>query len=152
MFDKNFHFTKFTTWNLQFCLYLLNGRKNYCVKSVHIRSYSGPHFPAFRMNTEIETEYGKMRTRITPNTDTFYAGNASIRRFKNHTTILSFFQTYKPGQNILQKVKKSGKIAQDQKLLISPFAIVWTTIAKKWFLEWGLEKQFTYCRLFRSTS
>ena len=49
-------------------------------KSVHIRSYSGPHFPAFGLNTErysvslrIQSECGKMRTRITPNTDTFYA-------------------------------------------------------------------------------
>ena len=39
----------------------------HCVKSVRIRSYSGPYFPAFGLNT------GKMRTRITLNTDTFYA-------------------------------------------------------------------------------
>ena len=49
----------------------------YCVKSVRIRSYSGLRF------SRIRTEYGaylsvfspnagKMRTRITPNTDTFY--------------------------------------------------------------------------------
>ena len=56
----------------------------HCVKSVRIRSYSGvilsyPHFSAFGLNTEryevclrIQSEYGKMRTRITPNTDTFY--------------------------------------------------------------------------------
>ena len=50
------------------------------VKSVCIRSYSGPHFPALGMNTErcsvslqIQSECGKIRTRITPNTDTFYA-------------------------------------------------------------------------------
>ena len=50
------------------------------MKSVHIRSYSGPHFPAFGLNTErhgitkkdIQSESGIMRTRITPNTDTFY--------------------------------------------------------------------------------
>ena len=55
------------------------------MKSVHIRSYSGPHFPAFRLNTErygvslhIHSECGKMRTRITPNMDTFYAGNKSF--------------------------------------------------------------------------
>ena len=46
------------------------------VKSVHIRSYSGLHFLAFGPNTErygvpllIQSECGKMRTRITPNTD-----------------------------------------------------------------------------------
>ena len=50
----------------------------HCVKSVHIQSYSSPHFC-------IRTEYGeilrisryseilgKMQTRITPNTDAFY--------------------------------------------------------------------------------
>ena len=57
--------------------YMLN---IHCVKSARIRSYSGPYFPAFGMNTErysvflrIQFECGKTRTRITPNTDTFYA-------------------------------------------------------------------------------
>ena len=52
----------------------------YCVKSVRILSYSGSYFPAFRLNTEkysvslcIQSKCGKMRTRIIPNTDTFYA-------------------------------------------------------------------------------
>ena len=51
-----------------------------CMKSVGIRSYSGPYFPAFILNTEIysvslhiQSECGKIGTRITPNTDTFYA-------------------------------------------------------------------------------
>ena len=50
------------------------------VKSVLIRSYSGPYFPAFGLNTKrygvslrIQSECGKIQTRITPNTDTFYA-------------------------------------------------------------------------------
>ena len=49
-----------------------------CLKSVRMRSYSGPHFPAFGLNTErygvsfhIQSECGKIRTRITPNMDTF---------------------------------------------------------------------------------
>ena len=52
----------------------------HCVKSVRIRSYSCPHFPAFGLSTEryavslhIQSECGKMRTRITPNTYTFHA-------------------------------------------------------------------------------
>ena len=52
----------------------------HCVKSVRIRSYSGLHFPAFEVSTErygvsfrIQSDCGKMRTRIIPNTDTFYA-------------------------------------------------------------------------------
>ena len=54
--------------------------KKHYVKSVRIRSYSGPHFPAFRLNTErcsvslrVRPECRKIRTRITPNKDTFYA-------------------------------------------------------------------------------
>ena len=49
----------------------------HCVKSVRIRSFSGPYFPAFGLNAErysvslrIQSEYGKIRTRKTPNTDT----------------------------------------------------------------------------------
>ena len=49
-----------------------------CVKSVRIRSYSGPHFSRIFSHSDwIRSPYsvrcGKMRTRITPNTDTFYA-------------------------------------------------------------------------------
>ena len=54
-------------------------------KSVRIRCYSGPHYPAFGLSTErygvslcIQSECRKMRTRITPNTDTFYAVQRSI--------------------------------------------------------------------------
>ena len=50
------------------------------VKIVRIRSYSGPYFPAFGLNMErysaylhIQSECGKIRTRITPYMNTFYA-------------------------------------------------------------------------------
>ena len=53
-------------------------KSSFYVKSVLVRSSSGPYFPAFGLNTErygesfrIQFEYGKIRTRITPNTDTF---------------------------------------------------------------------------------
>ena len=59
----------------------------HCVKSVRIRSYSGPHFPAFGLNTEkyyvsfrIQSKYGKTRTRIAPNTETFYAVMLSLHK------------------------------------------------------------------------
>ena len=49
-------------------------------KSVCVRSYSGLYFPAFGPNTEryslslrIQSECRKIRTRITPDTDTFHA-------------------------------------------------------------------------------
>ena len=58
----------------------LKNRFKHCVKSVLIQSYSGPHFPAFWLNTEryslslrIQSECENMRNRITPNTVTFYA-------------------------------------------------------------------------------
>ena len=64
------------------------------VKSVRIRSYSGPHFPVFRLNTErygvflnIYSECGKMRTRITPNMDTFYALYFPLLEEKTHFTL-----------------------------------------------------------------
>ena len=56
-----------------------------CVKSIRIRNFSCPYFPAFGLNAvsrsrteysvslRIQSECGKIRTRITPNTDTFYA-------------------------------------------------------------------------------
>ena len=44
------------------------------VKSVLIRSYCGPYFPAFGLNMEqIQSECGKIRSRITPNADIFQA-------------------------------------------------------------------------------
>ena len=60
-----------------------------CVKSVCIRSYFGPYFPAFGLNTKrygvslrIQSECGKIRTRITLSTDTFYAVlTVFIRKF-----------------------------------------------------------------------
>ena len=53
--------------------------RSHRVKRVHIQSFSGPYFPAFRLNTyiykvnlRIQSECGKMRTRKAQNTDTFH--------------------------------------------------------------------------------
>ena len=69
----------------------------YCVKSVGIRSFSGPYFPAFGLNLErfgvslhIQSETGKIRTRKTPNTDTFYAVFDTI----NHILLLAELDVY----------------------------------------------------------
>ena len=50
------------------------------MKSVQIRSFSGPYFPVLELNTEIysinhiiQSEYGKIRTRKTPYLNTFHA-------------------------------------------------------------------------------
>ena len=70
----------FQSLSFYFFINYLHSKKIHCVESVRIRSYSGPYFPAFGLNTErysvslrIQSECEKMRTRITPNTDTFYA-------------------------------------------------------------------------------
>ena len=54
-------------------------RNIHCVESVRIQRFSDPYFPLFGLNTErysvslrIQYECGKIRTRKTPNTDTFY--------------------------------------------------------------------------------
>ena len=62
-------------WNKLICARMIK-----CVKSVRIQSYSGPYLPSFRLNTEryfvslsIQSECGKIRTRITPNIENIYA-------------------------------------------------------------------------------
>ena len=63
----------------------------YCVKNVRIWRYSGPYFPAFGLNTERyevslrnQSQCGKIRTRITPNTETFHAvmGKTMVQMIK----------------------------------------------------------------------
>ena len=58
---------------------LLNAYNGHCVKSVRIWSNFGPYFPTFRLNTNtygvslrIQSELGKIQTRITLNKYTFY--------------------------------------------------------------------------------
>ena len=63
------------------CKYLCfdNMKHLHYVKSVHIWGYSDPYFPAFGLNTQrygvslrIQSECGKIRTIIIPNTDTSF--------------------------------------------------------------------------------
>ena len=80
VYQKNNNKTFIMKWSFQHLVLLET--TIHCVKSVRIWSYSGPHFPAFGLNKEryvvsqihsIQSECGKMWTRITPNTDTSYA-------------------------------------------------------------------------------
>ena len=66
-------------------VFLILQVRTVCVKSVRIRSFSGLYFPAFWLN--IQSECGKIRTRKTPNTDTFHTVNNSTLDFK--LTIIS---------------------------------------------------------------
>ena len=57
----------------------------YCVKSVRIRSYSGPHFPTFGLIRD-----QKIRTRATPNTDIFYPVFKSPEVFNSFMLIFNY--------------------------------------------------------------
>ena len=68
-----------STLRIHHCIYV-DWVDEHCVKGVRIWSFSGSYFPEFGLNTErysvflcIQSECGKMRTRKTPNTDTFHA-------------------------------------------------------------------------------
>ena len=66
----------------------------HCVKSVRIRSFSGPYFPACGLNTKrygvslrIHSECRKMLTGKTPNMDTFLAVVFYLRFKRNYSVI-----------------------------------------------------------------
>ena len=68
----------------------------HCVKSVRIRSYSGPlglHKERYRVYLRIQSECGKMQTRITPNADTFYAVRANDSNFISKKLSTTFICT-----------------------------------------------------------
>ena len=44
----------------------------HCMKSVRIRNFSDLYFPAYSACLRIQSKYGKIWTRKTPNTDTFH--------------------------------------------------------------------------------
>ena len=58
-----------------------------CMRSVRIRSFSGPYFPALGLNTERYSVCGKTRTRKTPNKDSFHAvvGSEYVQKVKTLT-------------------------------------------------------------------
>ena len=83
----------------------------HCVKSVRIRSYSGPHFPVFGLYTErysislrIQSKCGQMRTRITPNKDTSSSNFCLIGDIIFHDFTGHFFR--KVGENFLSTQQK----------------------------------------------
>ena len=94
------------------------------MKCVLIRSYSGPYFPAFGLNTErysvalrIQSECGKIRTRITPNMDTFDA-------------VCCFINCrYSWRIDLLQTLSKTNCLSLNELLLffLNPFFIFYLT-------------------------
>ena len=60
-------YAKCNIWLKRFKQYLILLLNIHCMKSICIRSFSGPYFPLFSPNV------GIIRTRNTPNLKTFYA-------------------------------------------------------------------------------
>ena len=118
------------------------GHNWHCVKSVRIRSYFGLHFLAFGMNTErygvslhIQSECGKMRTRITLNTDTFHA----VWRTKFFLDMW-FLQWYR---TLLWTIFWSNKTQQWIKLLQKAkktYLLNFGGILKNWKNFWTLQE------------
>ena len=82
---------------LQNSEYTSEYHQDHCVKSVRIRSFSGPYFPAFGLNTgryeaslRIRCWCGKIGTWKTPNTDTSYAVNMFYKFYMNTILVLIF--------------------------------------------------------------
>ena len=72
-------------YQIRLCISIVkvHSQSNSCVNRDRIRSYSGPHFSRISRilrispySVRMRENPGKIRTRITPNTDIFYAGIA----------------------------------------------------------------------------
>ena len=94
-------------------------KEKHCVKSVRIRRYSGSHFPAFELNTmryfaplRIQSKCGKMLTRITPNTNNFYAVKfRHISRFMRNGKVSSKEDKFrKISENFSKKFQRKNYI------------------------------------------
>ena len=79
----------------------------HCMKSVRIRSYSGPYFLAFALDKErygvslrIQSECGKIRTRLTPNTDTLYTMIARLEKINIALFVINKRLNQKEDQNV----------------------------------------------------
>ena len=91
----------------------------HCVKSVCM-GFPGLYFPAFGLNTEnykvnlrIQSEYKKMRTRKTPNMDTFY----TVVFFKANYFIKSWLNLFNGRRNV-----KNFKLIKGSNTIVIEFA------------------------------
>ena len=77
------------------------------MKSVRIRSYSGPYFLAFALDKErygvslrIQSECGKIRTRLTPNSDTLYTMIARLEKINIALFVINKRLNQQEDQNV----------------------------------------------------
>ena len=112
----------------------------YCAKSVQIRSFSGPQFPIFGLNTEIyiQSKYGKIQIRKIPCLETFCAVfnvyAPTIPKFPNYfllqinhmpagwSSIMTIYQKYqKRTQNFMKSWKKESLASRKRLSLFLEF-------------------------------
>ena len=86
----------------------------HCIKMVRIRSDFGSYFSAFGLNKErhsvslrIQSKCGKIRTRITPNTDTFPAVILSWKRIQKIYFLYGHNNLFQIDEQLFFKKKKS---------------------------------------------
>ena len=80
---------------------------NHCEENVLIRSFSGPNFPAFRLNRQrysvslcIRSEYEKIGTRKTPSTDTFHPMNFKAQILQKISLVVHVYLELSPTSTI----------------------------------------------------
>ena len=118
------HFPRFTR--------VLSTRNIHGVKSVRIRSYSGL---ISLYSVQMLENTGKMRTRITPNTDSFYSVLfscivQSLSRFKSFTKISIIIILYIPQRSLVGSIDSCVYSIDSCKTSIL-MGITWTEIRKK---------------------
>ena len=86
-------------------------RKQHCIKSVRIRSYSGPHFPAFGLNTEfcISPYSVQMRENADQNNSEYRHFSRSAESSVFHLTLLTMAKQRKTMIQFFKKFKNLSK-------------------------------------------
>ena len=128
------------------------------MESVRIRSFSGPHFLVFRLNTErysvsfrIQSEWGKIWVRNTPDTDTFHAvfyfllllltallRKKHLKTFKFVDLMAEWWKLY--AKLTSQKIKFPIKDFFSKYVQIHSFLWIWSYLLNKSLME-----SFIFC-------
>ena len=144
-------------------LFLSNLGGFHCVESVRIRSFSGPYFLVFRLNTErysvsfrIQSEWGKIWVRNTPDTDTFHAvfyfllllltallRKKHLKTFKFVDLMAEWWKLY--AKLTSQKIKFPIKDFFSKYVQIHSFLWIWSYLLNKSLME-----SFIFCTVFQS--
>ena len=166
-----FNLRNFSLYSLQFCkarlfflfLFLSNLDGFHCAESVRIRSFSGPYFLVFRLNTErysvsfrIQSEWGKIWVRSTPDTDTFHAvfyfplllltallWKKYLKTFKFVDLMAEWWKLYTKLTS--QKIKFPIKDFFSKYVQIHSFLWIWSYLLNKSLME-----SFIFCTVFQS--